>query len=137
VTPTYLIDTNIVSELARRAPNENVVAFVAAQRKLLVSSILFHELAYGLEIAALEERVRLTAFLSAMRERFGTTAVPVDVPVAETAGRLRAFARGRGRTMSVADSLIAASAMGRGATLVTRNTRDFETSGVALHNPFR
>lgn len=136
MTDLFLIDTNVVSELTKRSPNAGVVAFMSGRSNLLVSTILFHELAYGIELAGLEQRIRLSNFLTAVRERFGSTAVAVDVPVAETAGRLRAFARARGRVMTVADSLMAASAIVRGATLVTRNVKDFETAEVALFDPF-
>lgn len=131
-----LIDTNIVSELARKTPDAGVVGFIASRPKLLVSTILFHELAFGLESAGLEQKARLTLFLTAMRERFGNHAIPIDLPIAETAGRLRAFEKARGRILTVADALIAGTAMVRGAVLVTRNVKDFETLGLPVINPF-
>lgn len=132
----YLIDTNVVSELARKRPDPGVVAFIQEQHSLLVSSILFHELAFGLETANADQKMRLTAFVTAMRDRFGDRAVAVDVPIAETAGRLRAYAKGQGRVLTVADALIAASAMVKGVTLATRNVKDFDGLSVPLLNPF-
>ncbi|MGD0634831.1 MAG: type II toxin-antitoxin system VapC family toxin [Beijerinckiaceae bacterium] len=134
--PAHLIDTNIVSELARKNPNAGVMAFIGSQPRLLVSSILFHELTFGLENANPDQKVRLTMFIAAMRERFGAKALPVDVSVAETAGRLRAFEKKQGRVLTVADALIAATAVVKGAVLVTRNTKDFESLGLPLLNPF-
>ena len=136
VDQTYLIDTTIVSELARKNPNPGVVSFIASKPKLLVSTVLFHELTFGLETADLKQKARLTLFLTAMRERFGPHAIPVDVHIAQTAGRLRAFEKGQGRILTVADALIAGTAMARGSILVTRNTKDFEALGVPLENPF-
>lgn len=132
----HLLDTNIVSELARKSPDSGVTAFIAEQRKLQVSTILFHELTYGLETANLEQRPRLAIFVAGLRERFGKSAIPIDLEIAETAGRLRAFEKANGRILTVADSLMAATAVVRDLTLVTRNVKDFETLGLKLTNPF-
>lgn len=56
--------------------------------------------------------------------------------IAETAGRLRAFEKGNGRILTVADSMMAATAVVRDLMLVTRNVKDFETLGLKLTNPF-
>ena len=132
----YLIDTNVISELARKRPDAGVVRFIAEQRSLHVSVILFHELAFGLENAAPGQKARLTVFIAAMRAHFGARAVSVDLQVAETAGRLRALEKAQGRILTVADSLIGATAAVLGATLVKRNVKDFEKLGVPLINPF-
>lgn len=131
-----LFDTNIISELARKRPDARVVAFVERTPRILVSVILFHELSYGFETADREQRIRLSAFLAAIRDRFGRNAVPVDLGIAETAGRLRAFAKNGGRVLTVSDSLIAATALAKAAPLVTRNVKDFEGLDVPLVNPF-
>lgn len=132
----FLIDTNIVSELARKNPDPGVVAFIAEQPRLFVSTILFHELTYGLETASNDQKPRLTMFVAGLRERFGRSAIPVDLDISETAGRLRAFEKANGRILTVADSLVAATAMVKGLSLVTRNIKDFETLGLKLVNPF-
>jgi len=132
----YLLDTNIVSELARKNPDQGVLAFIAEQSRLYVGTILFHELTYGLETANPEQKPRLTIFVAGLRERFGKSAIPVDLDIAETAGRLRAFEKANGRMLTVADSLMAATAVVRDYTLVTRNMKDFETLGLKLVNPF-
>jgi toxin FitB len=131
-----LIDTNIVSELARRQPDRNVIAFITAEPRLRVSVMLFHELVFGLEQAREESKIQLTAFIQAMRLRFGAKAIPVDLAVAETAGRLRAFEKTQGRVLSIADSIMAATAMNNGLPLATRNVKDFKYLGVEIINPF-
>ena len=133
----HLLDTNIVSELARKSPDPGVVAFIAEQPRLQVSTILFHELTYGLETANPDQKPRLTIFLAGLRERFGKSAIPIEFEVAETAGRLRAFEKANGRILTVADSMMAATAVVRDLTLVTRNVKDFDTLGLKLINPFR
>ena len=62
--------------------------------------------------------------------------VPIDSEVALAAGRLRARRERRGRPVAQADMLIAACALTRGLTLVTRNVADFEGCGIALLDPF-
>jgi predicted nucleic acid-binding protein len=132
----YLFDTNVVSELARPNPNVGVLEFIASVPDIMVSSILFHELTFGLEVAPEDQKSRLISFVQAMRDRFGDRAIVIDVPIAETAARLRAFSKRQGRVLTVADSLIAGTAMVHDATLVTRNVKDFENLSVALFNPF-
>lgn len=132
----FLIDTNIISEISRKNPNPDVVSFIANQQKISVSTILFHELTFGLETADHARKSQLTQFLLAMRRRFGAQAIPVDLEIAETAGRLRAFEKKQGRILTLADALMAATAMVRGKTLVTRNIRDFANLGIKLKNPF-
>ena len=132
----YILDTNIISELARRSPDANVVAFIAGTPRLFVSVIAFHELGFGLHAAQEAQKFHLMTFLGKMRARFGQAAIPVDLPIAETAGRLRGLEKSGGRIMTLADSLMAATAIMKDACLVTRNTKDFETLEMDLRNPF-
>jgi toxin FitB len=131
-----LLDTNIVSELSRKAPDPRVLAFLAGQPRLHVSVILFHELQFGLEQADDDRKVALTVFLQDIGARFAARALPVDLNVAETAGRLRAFERKQGRILSVPDAFMAATAMIHDLPLATRNVRDFERLSIRLINPF-
>lgn len=104
--------------------------------RILVSVILFHELSYGFEAANTEQKLHLTAFLAAIRDRFGHRAIAVDVAIAETAGRLRAYAKNPGRVLTVSDSLIAATALAKSVPLATRNVKDFSGLDVPLIDPF-
>jgi toxin FitB len=132
----YLIDTNIISELARKKPDSGVVKFLGETPRLLVSTMLFHELGYGVETAARDQKMRLTVFITAMRERFGAKAIAVTLEIAETAGKLRAFEKKAGRVLTVSDSIMAATAMVKGANLVTRNVKDFAKLELRVVNPF-
>lgn len=132
----FLIDTNIISELARKSPDTGVTKFMLDTPRLLVSTILFHELSYGLEIAQPEQKPRLTSFIAAMKNRFGARAIPVTLEIAETAGQLRAYEKNVGRILTVSDSMMAATAIVKGAALVTRNVRDFENLKIEMINPF-
>lgn len=134
---TFLLDTNIISELARSRPQPGVAAFLAQAPRLSVSVMLFHELAFG--VAAVtdpEQANRLAVFYQDIQRRFGSTALPVTLEIASAAGRLRAFAKLKGRVLTVADSLMAATAMTHGLTLATRNLKDFQGLSLPLVDPF-
>lgn len=134
--PKFILDTNILSELSRRSPNPGVTSWLAATPKVFVSVIAFHEVAFGVESAPRDQRIRLTHFLENLKGRFGPTAIPVNMSVSETAGRLRGFAKINGRILTPIDSLMAATAIVENAELVTRNTKDFEDLDLPLLNPF-
>lgn len=135
--PGYVLDTNVVSELARPRPDARVLGFLAAEPRLAVSVMLFHELQFGAEILGdPAQQARLKHFVTKMRHRFGPDTLPVTLPIAGTAARLRAVARSQGRVLAVADALMAATALEAGLTLATRNGRDFAALGVPLLNPF-
>lgn len=71
-----------------------------------------------------------------LAERFSGRIIPVDAESADLWGRLQARAEGQGRTLPTLDSLLAATAMSRGLTLVTRNTADFSLTGAELLDPW-
>ena len=133
-----LLDTNVLSELLREQPTDSVVAYIARCPRPIVSVVVFHELAYGVE--RLRDKVgkaRLEDYLDRVRERFRRQTVDVDAACAELSGRLRAAAARDGWVLSQMDSLIAACAMARSATLATRNPRDFERLGIPLVDPWQ
>jgi predicted nucleic acid-binding protein len=136
VTPV-LLDTNVLSELVRVRPDPRVTAFVADVAEPLISALTVHELVYGAaRLLDLERRERLMAWVASVRERFEGRLVDVDADVADVAGRLRAAASANGRPVDPVDALIAASALVRGATVATRNVRDFEPLGVEVVDPW-
>jgi predicted nucleic acid-binding protein len=132
---SYVVDTNVISELARPTPNRAVLDWFANQRTIALSAISIEELAHGIAGARPADRRRLAPWFEAL------LAIPaevlwVDSRVARAAGELRAARERAGRTVAQADMLIAATAIVAGRTLVTRNTRDFEGCGVAVFDPF-
>lgn len=132
-----LLDTNVLSELVKPRPNARVVAFVAAQIDPFISVLTIHELAYGADRAPDPgRRSKLIGWLASLRSRFAARTIPVDADIAERAGKLRAAAEAQGFVVKPIDSLIAASAVARGAAVATRNTRDFAPLGVPTVNPW-
>ena len=132
-----LLDTNVLSELVRPRPEPRVCKFVAAQADPLISALTIHELSFGAERAPdPAKRSKLIAWLAGMRTQFAASTIAVDADIAEHAGRLRAAAEAQGFVVKPIDALIAASAAARGATIATRNIRDFAPLGVPTVDPW-
>jgi len=130
---TYLCDTNVLSELARPAPNPGVLAWAAEIKTVSISTITIDEIIFGL---TLRPNVRVLAWF----EDFVASSchvLDVTPAVARLAGAMRARLAGRGQVRTQADMLIAASAAAHGLTLVTRNIKDFTGCGIDVLNPFR
>lgn len=128
---SYLLDTNVVSELTRRKPLAAVVAFADTVTDQQLSAITVDELWFGI---SRRPELNLVTWLKNYLARH--TVLPVTAEIAERAGRLRGDFSRKGIARGQPDMLIAATAQANGLTLVTRNTRDFEGCGIALLNPF-
>jgi predicted nucleic acid-binding protein len=134
---TIVLDTNVVSELVRLSPAPKVIAFLQTVETPLVSAIVFHEMSYGVErMRDPEKRLKLDLFLQGVKTMYEGRIVNIDVALAELAGRMRARASRSGWVLSQFDSLIAATAVTRGAQLATRNVRDFERLDISLIDPW-
>lgn len=134
---SYLIDTNVVAELARREPDPMVVAWFqdVPDAALHVSVLTLGELRKGVEsLADSRRRERLRVWLeNDLAEWFGDRLLPVTVAVADRWGRLLAEA---GRPVPAIDSLLAATALQLGLRMVTRNEKDFGYPGLDVINPW-
>lgn len=134
----YLLDTNIPSELTRPLPNAGVSSWLEARSGMHLSVVSIGELRRGFGLLAYgRRRTQLEQWL----EHFlvsgtGPAILPVTRGIAERWGEVSAESQLRGRTLDLADSLIAATALEHNLTLVTRNTRDFADHGVTLFNPW-
>jgi predicted nucleic acid-binding protein len=133
---SMLVDTNVLSETVRARPNPAVLRWLAAHPSFAISAVTLEELAFGIERLAGHRRTLLYEWLDRLRSEPSPLVVPIDAEIALAAGRLRARRERKGRPVAQADMLIAASALTRGLTLVTRNIGDFEGCGIALINPF-
>lgn len=131
----FLVDTNVVSELTRKAPNRGALAWFGAHPTFAISAVTLEELVFGIGRAPVSRRRGLSEWLEELRGLVSVV-VPVDEPIARLSGELRASADRAGRKVAQADALIAATAVIAGAVLVTRNTADFERCGVSMVNPF-
>jgi toxin FitB len=136
-----VLDTNVVSELLKAAPDARVVAWTKAQPwdQLVISAVTEAELLAG--VAFLPEGQRRTALQGAIaaiiNQALGGRVLPLDRAAAPHFAAFRAARRAAGRAIDTADAMIGAIARAHGASLLaTRNTADFEGCGVQLINPF-
>ncbi|GAA4331482.1 type II toxin-antitoxin system VapC family toxin [Pigmentiphaga soli] len=134
---SYLVDTNVLSELRRKQPDGNVVQWLEKRppTTLFLSALTMGELRKGIEQMPEGGRKRIYLdWLEVELSRFFSGRIlAIDQPVADCWGRLVAQA---GRTLPAIDSLLGATALTHGLTLVTRNERDFQYPGLDVINPW-
>lgn len=134
---SYLLDSNIVSELRKRErANPGLVEWFAGvdDAELFLSVLTIGELRRGIESIRRRDRARalaLSRWFHALATGYEDRILLVDRRVAEEWGRMNAVA-----TVPAIDGLLAATAQVHGLTFVTRNTRDVIRTGVPYLNPF-
>ena len=130
----YLLDTNVISELVRPAPHAGVTQWLATLEKPCLSVVSLAEIEFGIDTAPSARRKGLRIWLEELTDHAGL--LPVTLEVALLSGRIRADSQKHGVPMTLADSLIGATAVVAQRTLATRNVKDFAASSVATLNPF-
>lgn len=137
---SFLLDTNVVSELAKDIPDTNVFDWMERldESSAWMSVVTIAELRSGCEqMPTGRRRQRIEAWLDVdVRARFSRRLLGIDEETAVLCGRLIARGRRAGRTIGAMDIWIVATAVVHDLTVVTRNTRDFEVLGVPLVNPW-
>lgn len=133
---SYLLDTNVVSELRKRHPDPNVIAWyeTAESRQLHLSTLTLGEIRIGIEQARRKDSAKadvLESWLDQMRATYSDRIVGVDADVADTWARMSVP-----DPLPIIDGLLAATAAVHGWTFVTRNTADVARCGVRIMNPF-
>lgn len=135
---SYLLDTNVLSELRRKVPDAGVVSWFAQRpaSTLYLSVLSLGEMRKGVEaLPAGERRLALLDWLETDLPHFFTGRIlPVDALVADRWGRLLAQAQ---HPLPAIDSLLGATALQHGLRLVTRNERDFQLPGLEVINPWQ
>jgi predicted nucleic acid-binding protein len=134
----YLLDTNVLSEIRKPNGHSGVKAFVTSLREedVFISVLSVGEISFGIEkLPAGQKKSELLDWLAQkLPERFGKRIIALDTGIMIEWARLQAQSL---KTLPVFDSLIAASALVRRLTIVTRNIKDFERiEGVMLINPW-
>ena len=136
----YLLDTCTISETAKRIPSERVLRWLhgVPAEDLHLSSVTVGEIAKGISKLDLNNprRMRLEQWFDEIRSQFAQRILPFDEMAAIIWGRMVGEGIRCGRTMSLADSQIAATARVHSMKLVTRNVDDMVGMGVPIFNPF-
>ena len=135
-----ILDTNLVSEMMRAAPNPAVMHWIDKHTPVdfACSTIALFEIRYGLNLLpASAKRHRLEATLLRIMNSgaFGRI-LPFGPTTADCAAEIFATRRQMGRPIQISDCLIAGHVLEHGATLATRNVRDFDGVGLSLINPW-
>ena len=134
---TWLVDTNIISEVRKGARCHLAVAAWwsgVEDRDLFLSTLTIGEIRKGVEAVRTRDPDKaraLEAWLQAIVLAFGPRILGIDAAVAESWGRISAI-----RSVPVVDALLAATASVHGLVLVTRNATDVAGLGVRVLNPF-
>ena len=133
----FLLDTNILSELRkRRLVNPKVQAWYSTvpDSELFTSVLVIGEIRRGIELKRPTDptfAAKLERWLRGIQQNFQDKILPVTQEIAEVWGALSPT-----RPLAEPDGLIAATAIHHSLTLVTRNVRDVQRSGVTILNPW-
>jgi len=135
-----VLDTNVISELTRQSPEPGVISWLDSQpvTQVATTAITAAELLYG--VARLPGGRRKTELAAAVRDLlsgdFGGRVLPFDERAAPRYADIVSERDQLGRPIGIADAQIAAICRVLDAVLATRNTTDFEETGIELINPW-
>jgi predicted nucleic acid-binding protein len=135
-----VLDTNVVSELMRQAPDDGVVRWVDRYpaKEVFVTAVTAAELSYGVaRLPAGHRRTVLAAMVSELlTQDLHGQILPFDGAAAEYYARIASTRADLGRPISMADAQIAAICRRHAACLATRNGKDFDDTGVMVLDPW-
>ncbi len=135
-----ILDTNVISELMREEPHENVRVWVASQKptNLSLTAIAIAEIQRGLaRLPKGKRRSTLESNFSAfITEAFGDRILSFDEEAAYIYGGMAAKREKEGFNIDAVDLMIAAIVKSQNASIATRNTKDFEGCGIKIINPW-
>jgi predicted nucleic acid-binding protein len=134
---SYLIDTNVISEIVRPKPNHKVLNWFETipNQSIYISVLTLGEIRKGIEKIELRQRKeKLKLWLeNELPTWFENRILPIDAQIADRWGQLQAQAK---HLLPAIDSLIAATALNHNLCIVTRNEQDFKFPLLQVVNPW-
>jgi predicted nucleic acid-binding protein len=133
---TYLVDANVLSEPTKPVPISKVVDWlIANEENLVVDSIILGELCVGiLALPRGRKRTQLEQWFWDVVQTMDC--LPWDATISRRWAKLVVDLKQKGDSLPLLDSMIAATALQHDLTVATRNTRDFNRTGVKVLDPF-
>jgi predicted nucleic acid-binding protein len=135
-----LLDTNVISEVLRPVPEPSVLDWLGNQPRssLFTTTVTRGEILYGIRLLSDGKRRRglWDAAKKIFDEDFADQLLSFDSDAADMYAEIAASRRAAGKPISQFDAMIVAMARSRGASLATRNVKDFEGCGVDVINPW-
>ncbi len=136
----YLLDTCVISEIIKSAPNERVITWLQSidENNLYISVLTFGEIEKGIEkLADGSKKQTLRSWLEDdLKHRFENRIIQIDLDVALKWGQIQAMAEKVGKSLPAIDGLIAVSALVNNCTVATRNDSDMTQSTAEVFNPW-
>ena len=136
----YLLDTNIISELITKQPNQNVLNFLSSinENDTYLSVITIGEIKTGIEnVKNIDKKEKLCKWLEEdLLIRFKNRIVDIDLDIMITWGKINQNLKSVGKPLPIMDSIIASSCIYTKFTLITRNEKDFQNLDLNIINPF-
>jgi toxin FitB len=135
-----VLDTNVISEVLRPVPEPSVLDWLANRPRasLFTTTVTRGEILYGIRLLSDGKRRRglWDAAKKIFDDDFADQVLSFDSDAADMYAEIAALRRAAGKPISQFDALIVAMARSRGASLATRNVKDFEDCGVDVINPW-
>jgi toxin FitB len=136
-----ILDTNVVSELMKPAPEPAVIAWLRRHRtdRLATTAVTVAEIRYGLDrLSEGKRKADLSArFQAVLTRTLAQRVLPFDQRATEPCALLKGRRERAGRPIGPFDAMIAAIARAHGASIATRNVADFAACGVDVFDPWR
>ncbi|MCK5521212.1 MAG: type II toxin-antitoxin system VapC family toxin [Candidatus Marinimicrobia bacterium] len=136
----YLLDTCVISELAKSNPEKNVIKWISdvPEESLYLSVFTIGEIRKGIEkLPESQRKDKLEEWITNdLLNRFENRIIDFTVEISQMWGKIQGQAELNGKIISLIDGFIASSAVSDEMVIVTRNVKDFKQSGVSLLNPW-
>ena len=137
----YLLDTCVISELAKKSAHPKVIEWITACNEdlLFLSVLTIGEIQKGIsKIKDLKKKNKIQLWLdSDLKERFSNKILPISEEVALTWGIVQGEAESKGNTIPAIDGLMGATAIVHNLIAVTRNELDIKKTGARVLNPWK